>query len=595
MTAAGAAAGGSAAAGAPRPRRVLPPAVGTLGALAILLVLGLDTLRARSLALDQELARRIDRVRIETMAAHLQLEELVAGSGEEPAAARRGFERARADAAALAAPAAAESAELAAGVARLSRELERLAAAAEARLARRSAGEAAGPGTAVDLAFGRQADLVLAAADELSGRVAVHSDRHQRRTERLRGAALAGWALLVLGAAWALAEHERRRAAAARALLESERRLLQAQKLEAVGRLAGGIAHDVNNVLATVRTNCELVLHKEMPRDRLARRMETVIDAVLRASSLVERLLTFARRQASRPERVDLGEVVEGFERLALGSLSGQRLEIEREPGLWPVEIDLAQAEQALANLFFNARDATPAGGTIRIAARNAPRADGRDEVCLEVSDTGVGIPRDVQDQIFEPFFTTKAGVGSSGLGLATVYAVVEQAGGRIELDSAPGRGARFRLILPRAAGAADRRAERGAAPSRGAGERLLVIEDEGDLRGAVAGLLETWGYRVTAVAGPAEALAAAREAAGGFDLVVSDVRLAEGTGPELVARLRELGPLRALYLSGYTDRIALRGGPGRGEAFFLKKPFSADGLARMVRELLDQPPPHAV
>jgi CheY-like chemotaxis protein len=121
-----------------------------------------------------------------------------------------------------------------------------------------------------------------------------------------------------------------------------------------------------------------------------------------------------------------------------------------------------------------------------------------------------------------------------------------------------------------------------------------LVVEDEGDLRGVVAGLLESWGYRVTAAGGPVEALAAAREAGGGFDLVVSDVRLAEGTGPELVARLRELAPLRALYLSGYTDRIALRGGPGQGEAFFLRKPFSADGLARMVRELLDQPPPVA-
>ncbi len=399
------------------------------------------------------------------------------------------------------------------------------------------------------------------------------------------------WAVSLLGAAAVLLRRERRRAAAEAALRESERRLAQAQKLEAVGRLAGGIAHDVNNVLATVRTNCELVLQKEMPRERIERRMETVIDAVLRASSLVERLLTFARRQATSPELVDLGEVVEGFERLALGSLAGQRLEIERDPGLWPVEIDLAQAEQALANLFFNARDATPPGGTIRIAVRNAAGAAGGDAVCLEVADTGSGIPREMQDQIFEPFFTTKAGVGSSGLGLATVYAVVEAAGGRIELDSAPGRGARFRLFFPRAAGAAERRRAGGAAPARSAGERLLVIEDEGDLRGAVAALLETWGYRVTAVAGPDEALAAARAAGGGFDLVVSDVRLAQGTGPELVARLRELAPVRALYLSGYTDRIALRSGPGRGEAFFLKKPFSAEGLARMVRELLDQPP----
>jgi signal transduction histidine kinase len=351
---------------------VLPVVIGVLGAVSVLLIVGLDALRSRSLALDRELARGIDRVRVETIEAHLRLEELVAGFGDDAASARQGFRRARDLAAALVPGAAAETPELGAAAVRMSDEIGRLADLADERLA----AQARRPGAREaidDVAFDRQADRVLAAADHLDGAVAVHSDSHQRRSERLRRVALAGWTALVLGAAWVLARYERHRAAAERALRESERRLFEAQKLEAVGRLAGGIAHDVNNVLATVRANCELVLRKEMPRERLARSMETVIEAVLRASSLVERLLTFARRQPTRPELVDLGDVVEGFERLALGSLSGQRLEIARSPGLWPVEIDLAQAEQALANLFFNARDATATGGAIRVAVRNEP------------------------------------------------------------------------------------------------------------------------------------------------------------------------------------------------------------------------------
>lgn len=433
----------------------------------------------------------------------------------------------------------------------------------------------------------------------------------------MTGTALIGWGLLVVLAAWLVARRERRRAAAERALRESERRLHQAQKMDALGRLAGGVAHDVNNYLAAIRTQCELVERRaragRADPEEVARKMELVVATVLKASSLVERLLAFGRRQESHPELVDLNGVVESFERMMGGSLGeGVTLETRLAPDLPAVEADLSQLEQVLANLVVNARDAVAGagGGRIRVetAAAGAP---GGERVCLAVSDTGPGIPAAIRDQIFDPFFTTREDVGASGLGLATVYALVEEAGGRVEVESDPGRRGSgewttvFRVLLPPAGRESPRgeasgreRPGRGGAPGgAGRGERILLVDDSPELREAVRSLLESQGYAVTAVSGRDEALAAgaaAGEAAHGFDLVVTDVRLRDGSGPELVERLRaEGGPLPALYMSGYTDRIALRPGAARGEeggeAFFVKKPFSGEGLGRMVRELLDR------
>jgi len=426
--------------------------------------------------------------------------------------------------------------------------------------------------------------------------------------------ALIAWGLLVVLAAWLVARRERRRAAAERALRESERRLHQAQKMDALGRLAGGVAHDVNNYLAAIRTQCELLERRARagradPED-VARKMELVVATVLKASSLVERLLAFGRRHESHPERLDVNEVVEMFAGMMGGSLGeGVTLETRLAPGLPAVEADLSQLEQVLANLVVNARDAVAGEGRIRIetAAAGDP---GEERVTLAVSDTGPGIPPAIRDQIFDPFFTTREGVGASGLGLATVYALVEEAGGRVEVESDPGRAGSgdwtttFRIFLPpagteRPAGepaGRNRVGAEGAPGGPGRGERILLVDDSPELREAVRSLLEAQGYAVTAVSGREEALAAAAAggAGRGFDLVVTDVRLGDGTGPELLERLRaERGPLPALYMSGYTDRISLRPGTARGqasgEAFFVKKPFSGDGLARMIRELLDR------
>jgi signal transduction histidine kinase/DNA-binding NarL/FixJ family response regulator len=425
---------------------------------------------------------------------------------------------------------------------------------------------------------------------------------------------LAGWMLLVVAAAAAAWWLERRRAAAEAAAEEARRRLHQAQKLEAVGRLAGGVAHDVNNYLAVIRSHCEAVLVRDPPRTEVEETMRTVVATVLRASSLVERLLAFGRRQPARPEAVDLNHVVEAYAGMLRGTREGVAVAARLAPELWPVEADLSQTEQVLANLVVNALDATPAGGRVEIVTANRPGsgAAGGDEVALEVRDTGCGIPPELHETVFEPFFTTKEGKGSSGLGLSTVYGIVRQAGGRIELDSASGRGTTVRVLLPRAS--------RPAPPPAGeqrdlleGTEAVLLVDDNRELAAAVDAYLGDLGYRVTTAAGAAEALAAAAAAAAAeepFDAVITDVQLGGGgrleaweraagaagaaatvplTGPELVARLRQDGaPVRAVYMTGYTERIALRSMQRGDEAWFVKKPFSLEGLARALRGVLD-------
>ena len=323
--------------------------------------------------------------------------------------------------------------------------------------------------------------------------------------------ALAAWAALVVLAAAGLWWLERRRAAAGREAEQAHHRLHQAQKLEAVGRLAGGVAHDINNYLAVIRSHCEAVLVRDPPRAKVEETMRTVVAAVLRASSLVERLLAFGRRQPGRPEAVDLNHVVETVERVIGGSRRGVEVVSRPALDLWPVEVDVSQIEQVVANLLVNALDATPAGGRVEVVTANLPSGEGEaaDRVSLAVHDTGSGIPPELHETIFEPFFTTKEGRGSSGLGLSTVYGIVQQAGGRIELTSAPGAGTTFRVLLPRTSRAAlpPPSAERDLLEGT---EAVLLVDDNRDLAAGIEAYLGALGYRVTVAAGAAEALAAA-------------------------------------------------------------------------------------
>ena len=412
----------------------------------------------------------------------------------------------------------------------------------------------------------------------------------------------------VLGAVLVFRDVSRRRQTE-QTLRQREAELRQAQKMEAVGRLAGGIAHDVNNYLGAIRGYCEVAMLKGESGEALEERMNAAIETSEKVSALIRQLLAFSRRQPVQPEAVDLGQVVAAME-LLMERLLGEDLELETRfhPQLWSVEIDPSQVEQTLVNLLVNARDAMPMGGRIRIGTDNVelgekilgdhPLARPGRYVKLTVSDTGCGIPPEAREKIFEPFFTTKAESGSSGLGLATVYAIVEQNGGFIDVESRVDEGTSFEIYLP----ATDRRAAPGAAasaarPAPTGALRVLLVEDHEEMRASTRAYLELLGHRVRAASDGEEALAilAAGEPP---DLLITDVIMPGMSGPELIGRVRERhGDVRCLFISGYTDNVMLRHGLSQDRVHFLHKPFGFESLARKIGEVLGapgDPPPSA-
>ena len=396
---------------------------------------------------------------------------------------------------------------------------------------------------------------------------------------------------MVLGVARDITERRR---------LEEE--LRQAQKMEAVGRLAGGVAHDFNNMLTAIAGYAELSLAGLTKDSPLRRNLEEIARAAERAASLTRQLLAFSRRQLLQPRVVDLNAAVAAAESM-LRRLVGEDVEFTTrlEPALWPVKIDPGQIDQVLMNLAANARAAMPRGGTLTIEthdvevgpgeARLYPELTPGPYVLLSVSDTGVGMDEETRAHVFEPFFTTR--VEGTGLGLATVYGIVQQSGGQIWVESEPGRGTIFRLAFPRS----EEPLESALAPvplapsgSRGH-ETILLVEDEDAVRGLVRRTLEGAGYRILEAAAPSEALRLVAAHQGSLDLVLTDVVLPEMSGRELAARLHESRPDTAvLYVSGYDEDAVVHHGVLDSDIAFLAKPFSPDELARRVRQLLDAP-----
>ena len=369
-----------------------------------------------------------------------------------------------------------------------------------------------------------------------------------------------------------------------------EEQLLRSQKMEALGRLASGVAHDFNNLLTVVHGYAHVI--QVAPDVETARRHAGAIaEAAGRASALTRQLLAFGRAQLLAPRPVDLGAIVHDLERM-LGRVIGEDVALEvdvpHEPAT--VEVDPAQIGQVVMNLAVNAREAMPRGGRLSISV--APLEGGeRDWVSLTVADTGAGIPAEALEHVFEPFFTTKADSGGSGLGLATVYGIVEQSGGRIELDSEPGRGTVVRVLLPRAAAPAR---EGGAAvQSRAAAElhgseTILLVEDDGLVLDLVEQVLSGYGYGVLQAASPGEAAALADGSPERIDLLVTDVVMPGTTGVALAHEIERLRPgTRALFLTGYPDHADLAGLPPEA---LLEKPFTPEDLAAKVRGLLDAP-----
>ncbi|HEY8258208.1 MAG TPA: PAS domain-containing protein [Gemmatimonadales bacterium] len=392
-------------------------------------------------------------------------------------------------------------------------------------------------------------------------------------------------------------ERERNQAA----LRRSEEELRQAQKMEAVGQLAGGIAHDFNNLLTGILSFSDLVLQELRVGDPIRADIEQIRHAGQRAAALTRQLLAFSRRQVLQPKVLSINGILDevvGMLRRLLGS--NIELDINPDPGLWYVMADPGQLEQVFVNLIVNARDAMPKGGRVSVTTQNCRvGADGPERAggvkpgayaTVAVTDTGVGMDVTTQARIFEPFFTTKEAGAGTGLGLSSVYGTIEQSGGHITVESAPGRGSTFTLYLPRhnepgtaVLGALDRR----SLPV--GSETILLVEDEAAVRMSARRLLERHGYTVVEARHGLEALELVEEPGRNFDLVLTDVVMPEMGGRELVERLRARHPsLKVLFMSGYTERSITVDGSMPAGTGFVEKPFTVEQLMRRLRKILD-------
>jgi len=376
----------------------------------------------------------------------------------------------------------------------------------------------------------------------------------------------------------------------------------QAQKMEAVGRLAGGIAHDFNNLLTVINGYSEMGLEQLTADDPLRHSLEQIHKAGERAVSLTRQLLAFSRQQTLAPRVLDLNAVVAGVETM-LRRLVGEDIELTtvRDGALGHVKADPGQIEQVLMNLSVNARDAMPGAGKLSIETANVDFDDTHAKrhvaitpgryVMLAVSDTGIGMDAETQSHIFEPFFTTKAKDKGTGLGLAMVYGFVKQAGGHIWVYSEPGQGTTVKIYLPRVADAVEplpsvRTPVRTAAGS----ETVLLVEDDEAVRALASGILQQCGYKVLESTSPEDALQICERHEETIHLLLTDVVMPRISGPKTAQRMGALRPgMKVLYISGYTDDSAVRAGVVEGDAAFLQKPFTGTSLARAVREVLDQ------
>ena len=377
--------------------------------------------------------------------------------------------------------------------------------------------------------------------------------------------------------------------------------LRQSQRLEAVGQLAGGVAHDFNNILGVITGYAELA-QKQLPEGHPARpRLAEILKAAGRAAALTRRLLAFGRKQVMQPKLLDLNHLLRDLGRM-VERLVGEDVELELRtaPELGAVKADPTQIEQVVMNLVVNARDAMPRGGGLTIETANVdldeayaalhPPAQAGRFVMIAVSDSGVGMDAEVQKHVFEPFFTTKPPGEGAGLGLATVYGIVKQSGGYIWVYSEPGRGTTFKIYLPRAdeAPGAEAAAPAGLPSARGH-ETVLVVEDNAPLREAVRETLGELGY-VVLIAGDGEsAIETAASHAGPIHLLLSDVVMPKLGGPGLALRVAALRPgIRVLYMSGYSNGVISRHGVLGPDVLLLEKPFTGERLARAVRAALD-------
>ncbi len=385
--------------------------------------------------------------------------------------------------------------------------------------------------------------------------------------------------------------------------LQIEAQLRQAQKIEAIGTLAGGVAHDFNNILTTILGYTELLRQSLGPEHPQQEDVDQIEKAAERASALTRQLLAFSRKQVLAPVVLELNAVVTDLEKM-LRRLLGEDIDLatvlDRELG--HIRADPGQIQQIIVNLCVNARDAMPHGGKLTVETRNKKLDDSYirrhayatfgPHVLLAVSDTGTGMSEEIRSHMFEPFFTTKGPGKGTGLGLSTVYGIVKQSGGHIEVYSEPGRGTTFQIYFPVVSGdptALPQATEEG--PVRGS-ETILLVEDEAQVRDLTRRVLEAHGYRVIEASDAEDALALARTHLERLHLLVTDAVMPGKSGPELARLLSSLRPdMKVLFVSGYTNDAIVRQGLLQPNEAFLQKPFRAEALARKVRAVLDGRP----
>ena len=378
-----------------------------------------------------------------------------------------------------------------------------------------------------------------------------------------------------------------------------EEQFRQAQKFEAVGRLAGGVAHDFNNLLTIINGNSEVLLSTLNGQDAAIEMLRDVHQAGQRAAGLTQQLLAYSRKQMLTPKVLDLNAVVIDAKNM-LARIIGEDIAVSVEPdaALHRVKADAGQLGQVLMNLCINARDAMPAGGTIVIRTANTimtgtewPEVNAPPHgpfVELSVSDSGIGMDAETQKHLFEPFFTTKAHGRGTGLGLATVYGIVKQSGGFIRAESASGRGTTFRIYLPAVDAPAEQAASGALATPRGR-ETVLVAEDEPQVRSLMQVMLQRAGYTVLVAEDGAKAVELAAQHGSSLDLLITDVVMPGMSGRQVADTVRATCPaLSVLFISGYTDDAIVRHGIAEAGAPFLQKPFTMSDLTRKVRQVLD-------
>ena len=525
--------------------------------VSLLGLLAMDLDRRRTVIDELTAVRRLGQIHADAAVAHLWVEEWLSGDEIDESALKDRLDRLQVGPAALiSGPWARAQPENAQELLGLQQDVAQFQEITEDRLEGRRLGLQVGIGSTFDVEYDRVFNRVLDRVASLEQAFEAQRSWAERRHAMWFRSLLALCGLAVLATAWIYLRRERERRGVEHELAEKEQHLLRLQKIEVLGRLAGGLAHDINNYLAAIRSQCELLALEledlDGPTDAQRARLGAIVGTSARAGALIERLLAFGSQKPRVSEAVDLRVLLEGLTpMLQSTAAAGVEVEVDCEPGLWPVAAEAVQLEQAVFNLVLNALDAVAGQGRVvveakrRAAGLSKPDGSPLDAVEISVIDNGRGIEAEDLERIFEPFWSSKTREGEpgghAGLGLAIVQSTVARAEGRVSVRSRVGSGTTFTLLLPRSAAEPARVATQAPTlEALGGRESILLVDDHEELREATAMLLETLGYEVQTAVDVEDA--ERKAAATPFDALIVDLALPDGDGLELVERLREMG-----------------------------------------------------